>query len=69
LREYTKFLYNNQEHTQHNLIDMTLDKKTPVSENKYLIVAYKEISNIDGFLITAYFCRKPGNWRTIIWKP
>ena len=43
--------------------------KTPVSENKYLIAAYKEINKIDGFLITAYFSRRTGSWRNIIWKP
>jgi len=43
--------------------------KTPVSENKYLIAAYKGINENDGFLITAYFSRRLGNWRKIIWKP
>ncbi len=42
--------------------------RTPVSEGKYLIVVYKEISKIDGFLITAYFSRKKSKRRKIIWK-
>ena len=43
-------------------------EKTPVEENKYLVVIYKEIENIDGFLITAYFTRQYSKRRKIIWK-
>ncbi len=42
-------------------------EKTPVSENKYLVVVYKEISE-DGFLITAYFTRRYAKWRKILWQ-
>jgi hypothetical protein len=42
--------------------------KTPVSENKYLVVIYKEIENDDGFILTAYFTRRLNNRRKIIWK-
>ena len=42
-------------------------KKTPVSENKYLIVVYKENSN-DGFVITAYFTRRYAKWRKVLWR-
>lgn len=42
--------------------------KTPVAENKYLIVAFKEISKMDGFVITAYFSRKLSTRRKVIWK-
>ncbi len=42
--------------------------KTPVSENKYLVVVYREFEN-DGFVITAYFTRRYSKRRKIIWKP
>ena len=42
--------------------------KSPVSMNKYLIVAYKEISEFDGFIITAYFSRKLNRSRKVLWK-
>lgn len=41
--------------------------KTPVTEDKYLVVAYKEVTNLDGFVLTAYYTsylRK----RIILWK-
>jgi len=43
-------------------------KKTPVSENKYLVVVYKELSPDDGFLITAYFTRRYAKWREVLWQ-
>jgi len=41
--------------------------KTPVSENKYLVVVYKEQEN-DGFVITAYFTRRLPKWRKVLWQ-
>ena len=41
--------------------------KTPVSENKYLVVVYKEQGN-DGFVITAYFTRRLPKWRKVLWQ-
>jgi len=41
--------------------------KTPVSENKYLVVAYKETSDIDGFVLIAYY-QSDLRKRVIIWK-
>ena len=41
--------------------------KTPVSENKYLVVAYKEPSESDGFVLTAYYSSELKR-RMIIWK-
>lgn len=35
---------------------------------KYLVVAYKEISKQDGFVLTAYFTNSPSTRRQIIWK-
>lgn len=36
---------------------------------KHLIVAYKELSGQDGFVLTAYFTVTPSKRRTTIWKP
>ena len=41
--------------------------KTPVTENKYLVVAYKESSESDGFVLTAYYSSDLKR-RLIIWK-
>jgi len=41
--------------------------KTPVTENKYLVVAYKELSSADGFVLTAYYSTDLKR-RMIIWK-
>ena len=41
--------------------------KTSLS-SKYLIVVYKEISRIDGFILTAYFSNKFAQWREELWK-
>lgn len=51
------------------LIAVRLYEKTPVTHDKYLIVVYKETSNVDGFILTAYFCRSINKKRRIIWKP
>ncbi|MGA2298198.1 MAG: hypothetical protein ABSG15_11690 [FCB group bacterium] len=40
-----------------------------IRSNKYLAVVYKETSDIDGFLITAYFTTKINiNSEEILWK-
>ena len=36
-------------------------QKTPVSNQKYLVVVYKEIHSDDGFVLTAYYTNKPRN--------
>ena len=41
--------------------------KTPLT-SKHLIVAYKEISKIDGFILTAYYARRISSRRKILWK-
>ena len=41
--------------------------KCPVSENKYLVVAYKESSESDGFVLTAYY-QSSLRQRMILWK-
>lgn len=51
------------------LIAIRLYDKTPVTNDKYLTVVYKETSNVDGFILTAYFSRGINKSRRIIWKP
>ena len=41
--------------------------KTPISEHKYCIVVYK-YDDVDGFIITAYFSRRPSFRRNLVWK-
>ncbi len=49
------------------LIGIKFYKKTPLS-SKYLAVIYKEVSKTDGFVITAYYAKKPSERRRIVWK-
>ena len=42
-------------------------KDTPLT-SKFLVVVYKEINNIDGFIITGYFTNEPSERRAEIWK-
>lgn len=51
------------------LLAVKLYDKTPVSQDKYLIVVYKETGKLDGFILTAYFSRSINNTRRIVWKP
>ena len=37
--------------------------------DKYLVVVYREISRIDGFLITAYYSKRLRWHRRVIWRP
>lgn len=43
--------------------------KTPVSQDKFLIIVYKETSKLDGFILTAYFSRSINKKRRMVWKP
>jgi hypothetical protein len=40
---------------------------TPLSE-KFLVVAYREVSTEDGFILTAYLTRRPSSRRETLWK-
>ena len=51
------------------LIATKLYEKTPVTSDKYLTVVYKETSEFDGFILTAYFSRTINKTRRVIWKP
>jgi hypothetical protein len=41
---------------------------TPLTR-KFLVVAYRELSSDDGFVMTAYFTSRPSARRSIVWKP
>ena len=40
---------------------------TPLGD-KYLVVAYREVSQDDGFILTAYYTRRLSTQREILWK-
>lgn len=50
------------------LIAVKLYPKTPLSQ-KSCAVVYRELSESDGFVVTAYFTSRPASWRRIVWKP
>ena len=41
--------------------------QTPLT-SKFLVVAYKEVSSEDGFILTAYFTSQPSARRVTVWK-
>ena len=41
--------------------------ETPLT-SKFLIVVYKEIARMDGFILTAYYSGKPSERRRTLWK-
>lgn len=41
-------------------------RRTPLT-SKFLVVAYKQLSATDGFVVTAYFARRLPSWRRRIW--
>ena len=49
------------------LIAVKLYTETPLAE-KYLIVVYRETSEADGFVLTAYFTNTPSERRKILWR-
>lgn len=40
---------------------------TPLT-SKHLVVAYREVSAEDGFVVTAYLTRRPSRRRRVVWK-
>ncbi|MFN8626905.1 MAG: hypothetical protein U0587_13125 [Candidatus Binatia bacterium] len=42
-------------------------RRTPLT-SKYLVVAYKKVGPMDGFVMTAYFARRLPAWRRRLWK-
>ena len=51
------------------LLAIKLYEKTPVTQNKYLIIVYKETGKLDGFILTAYFSRGINKKRRTVWQP
>lgn len=41
--------------------------ETPLT-SKFLVVPYREVSEEDGFVLTAYLARRPAQWRSVRWK-
>jgi hypothetical protein len=41
---------------------------TPLT-SKHIVVAYREVSSEDGFILTAYLTGQPSAARRIIWRP
>jgi hypothetical protein len=57
-----------QEGDSGTLIALKHYPKSPLTE-KYCAVVYRELSEDDGFVVTAYFTRKPSEKRKTVWKP
>ncbi len=57
-----------QEGTKGELLSIKKFVKTPVSDNKYCVVVYKYSDSATGFVITAYYTRRPSFKRKLIWK-
>jgi hypothetical protein len=49
------------------LLAFKLYPGTPLGE-KFLVVAYREVSSEDGFVLTAYLTRRPSIRRETVWK-
>lgn len=48
------------------LLTLRLYAQTPLTR-KYLIVAYREMTTMDGFILTAYLARRPSSRRETVW--
>jgi len=48
------------------LLAVRLYDKTPLGR-KYIVVAYRETSGTDGFILTAYLTRRPSQQREVLW--
>jgi len=49
------------------LLALKLYHGTPLGE-KFLVVAYREVSAEDGFVLTAYLTRRPSTGRETVWR-
>jgi hypothetical protein len=49
------------------LIAVRKYERTPMT-SKFLIVAYREVSREDGFILTAYLTSRPSSSRSVVWK-
>lgn len=50
------------------LLTVRLYPQTPLTR-KYLVVAYREVDALDGYILTAYLTRRPSSRRDVLWKP
>jgi len=57
-----------QEGDSATLIAVKHYSKTPLTE-KYCAVVYREVTEDDGFVLTAYLTSKPSERRKTVWKP
>lgn len=56
-----------QEGDSATLIAVRHYSQTPLTE-KYCCVVYREITDEEGFILTAYFTNRPAEWRNVTWK-
>jgi hypothetical protein len=49
------------------LLAVRLFAQTPLTQ-KHLVVAYRENSIDDGFIVTAYLTRRPSTKRKVLWR-
>lgn len=56
-----------QQGDSETLIAIKYYDKTPLTK-KYCATVYRELSEEDGFILTAYLTNRPASWREIIWK-
>ena len=56
-----------QEGDSETLIAIKHYEKTPLTE-KYCCTVYRELSEEDGFVLTAYLTSRPALWREVLWK-
>ena len=49
-------------------VTIRLHYRTTPLTSKYLVVIYKEVRSLDGFIITSYFSNKPSERREVVWK-
>lgn len=49
------------------LLAISFYPETPLTD-KFLVVAYREVSPDDGFILTAYLTSRPSARRVVIWK-
>ena len=56
-----------QEGDAGELLAIRFYPKMPLT-SKFLVVAYREVSSPDGFILTAYLTKQPSARRTVVWK-
>jgi hypothetical protein len=56
-----------QEGDSGTLIAVRHYPETPLTE-KYCCVVYRELTEEDGFILTAYFANRSAEWRKVVWK-